>query len=240
LAPNRVTNPCAISAPVSFCVPVLTWSAWPAYDGHAFASASDCDLTFIEPLLRRRLSALARMALHVAYACAQERPRLRVVFASRHGELNRTMSMLADLAREQGLSPTAFGLSVHNTAAGLFSIARSDPSAASAVAAGEETFAYALLEAWVQFQSEPDQPVLVVYADEPLPQAYRHFAERTEQAHAIGLLLHDSAARRLSVTFTASGERRASEEAQSISFLRSLTSGAGGSWTGSQRTWAWH
>jgi hypothetical protein len=233
-------NPCADPAGVSFCVPVLRWSAWPASAEHAFAPATGCDVSFVEPMLRRRLSGLARMALHVARECARDLPRLRLVFASRHGELNRTMSMLRDLAREEGLSPTAFGLSVHNTAAGIFSIARHDASPASAIAAGEETFACALLEAFVQLQADPDWPILVIYADEALPEEYRHFADRREHAHAIALVLHASAQREVSVAARANDGERPSEDPQSIAFLRILAGGAAGTWTGAQRTWNWH
>jgi hypothetical protein len=198
------------------------------------------DLTFVEALLRRRLSPLARMTLHAAHVCARGITRLRLVFASRHGELNRTMAMLKDIAQAAPLSPTAFSLSVHNTAAGIFSIARQDCSPATAVAAGDETLGYALLEAYCQFQTHPGEPVLMVYGDEPLPDEYRGYAEREELPHAVAVLL-DRAAER-SITLSAADRNGAAPSAglQSLAFLQCLSAGTPGSWTGAHHAWAWH
>jgi hypothetical protein len=47
-----------------------------------------------------------------------------LVFASRHGDVARSMDLLGALVSDQPLSPTGFGLSVHNAIAALYSIAR--------------------------------------------------------------------------------------------------------------------
>jgi len=44
------------------------------------------------------------------------------------------------------LSPTLFSLSVHNSVAGLFSIARGDRGAATAMAAGLDSLGLSILE----------------------------------------------------------------------------------------------
>jgi len=230
----------ADSAGLSFRVPVLRWTAWSAAAASATEAAAACDIAFVESLLRRRLSPLAKMALHVAHTCVQERPGVRLVFASRHGELNRTMAMLGDLARSEPLSPTAFSLSVHNTAAGIFSIARQDRSAATAVAAGDETLAYGLLESHCQLEANPASAVLMVYADEPLPKEYRSFADRTEHAHAVAILLAAEAPRSVTLACTDSNGTTPSQDPQALAFLTCLAQGNAGSWTGIQRTWTWH
>jgi len=190
-------------------------------------------------MLRRRLSPLARMSLHVAHACADGLPQLRLVFASRHGELNRTMEMLRQLAHGEPLSPTAFSLSVHNTAAGIFSILRQDRSPATAIAAGDETLGCALLEACCQLEADPDLPVLVVYGDEPLPEAYRGYATGPDPHHAVAVLLAPHAGRSVEFEVSASGREAPSPEPQSLAFLPGLTAGREGRWTGTQRTWTW-
>src|ERR1043166_10061890 len=92
-------------------------------------------LGFIEPQLRRRLSLLDRIALHVAHACVKQGEAVRVVFASRHGELARSAELLAQLAAGAIASPMAFSLSVLNAAPGLYGIARKDRSASTALSA---------------------------------------------------------------------------------------------------------
>ena len=72
------------------------------------------------PMLRRRAGFLDKMALEVAYRCLGDRCDVPTVFSSRHGETSRSVDLLTDLAKGLPLSPTTFGLSVHNAAGGLF------------------------------------------------------------------------------------------------------------------------
>jgi hypothetical protein len=179
------------------------------------------------------------MMLHVAHACAADVPDLRLVFASQHGELNYTVSLLKALASSEPLSPTTFSLSVHNAAAGMFSMLRADPAASTALAAGGETLGHALMESYCQLDADPERPVLMVYADAPLPAEYRGFAERPQAARALAVLLSRGASRIASVQAKAA-DAPASAEAQAESFLQHLTEDRPGSWTGEQRNWSWH
>lgn len=121
--------------------------------------------------LRRRLSGLGRMAMHVAYD-TEHLDRVRVVFCSRHGDLAQTLGLLGNLAASELLSPTAFSLSVHNGLAGLLSIATKNRQPHTAIAAGEDSFCAGLVEAAALSQSDCGQPVLLIYCDEPRPLLY--------------------------------------------------------------------
>ena len=81
-------------------IPVARWSFWPV------AATAAPDLGFIEPMVRRRLSSLSRIALKVAHDCAAERSHVRVLFASRHGELRRTTDILRAIGAGEPVSPT--------------------------------------------------------------------------------------------------------------------------------------
>ncbi len=167
-------------------IPVARWSSWPA------AASAAPDIGFIEPIVRRRLSTLTKVALKVAHDCVAQ-DAVRVVFASRHGELRRTTDILRTLSAGEPVSPTAFSLSVLNAMTGVFGIARGDRSAASAISAGAETLGYALLEAHAQYATQPDSPVLLVYADEPADPAYGTIEDEV-QGGAVALLLDQAAA----------------------------------------------
>ncbi|WP_025601413.1 beta-ketoacyl synthase chain length factor [Burkholderia sp. WSM2230] len=162
-------------------IPVARWSSWPA------ATSAAPDIGFIEPIVRRRLSTLSRVALKVAHDCVGA-TEARVVFASRHGELRRTTDILRAISSGEPVSPTAFSLSVLNAMTGVFGIARGDRSAASAISAGPETLGYALLEAYAQHATQPASPVLLVYADEPADPAYGTIEDEV-QGGAIAILL---------------------------------------------------
>ena len=152
------------------------------------------DVSFLPPLLRRRLDHVGRMALHVIWRCAEDHENLLLVYASRHGTLSRTVELLNDLARDEPLSPSTFSLSVHNSVAGLFSIFRSDTSPAIALAAGAMTLPAALLEG-IGILGESGRPVLVVYADDLPPHEYQRYmtpeepGTPEEPSFALSLLL---------------------------------------------------
>src|SRR5690606_5860730 len=91
---------------------VISWAFWAPGK-----KQSRPDISFVPSLLRRRLSILSAGAMHVANTALQDERDIPVVFASRHGELGRTAAILEALAACEAPSPTAFSLSVHNTAA---------------------------------------------------------------------------------------------------------------------------
>jgi hypothetical protein len=229
-----------LGAGAQFVIPVARWSAWPPAQALA---PEDPDVRFIDASLRRRLGPLARMMLHVARDCAGDAASLRLVFASRHGELGYTVSLLRALAAAEPLSPTQFSLSVHNAAAGLFSTFRGDRAASTAVAAGAATLGQALLEAHCQLADEPGSPVLVVFGDEALPAEYREFGEPAElqpRVRTLAVLLTGDASRRTQVRTEAVGAGADSEEAQADAFLRHLALGTPQRWVGAGASWSWH
>lgn len=216
--------------------PIARWFLWesvPAADGLSIQP----DVSFVEPLLRRRLSPLARMALRVAYDCAHDIPGVRFVYASRHGELTRTTAMLETMADDGDLSPALFSLSVLNAVTGLYSMLQKNVAPATALSAGAASFGYGLLEACLQHASNPEQAVLYVYADEPAPAIYGEVDPAANSAHAIGLLLQSSAGQRVRCDI-AETPAVDDEAMQSRAFLRCLESGRA-DWSGNGKTWTW-
>lgn len=162
------------------------WQEW-AVGKRAIADAPDSPpVDFIPAMQRRRLSRLSRLSLAAAYSCAGSDYQLPAVFASRHGEIHRTLGLLSDLAQDEPLSPMAFSLSVHNTASGLYSIATGNTAPSTAIAAGADTLPMAIIEAMGQLQRHDE--VMVVYAEEPLPDEYSQFADN-DNSTLLGLAL---------------------------------------------------
>lgn len=147
------------------------WLAWS--QGLKTTSADEGpSVSQIPPMLRRRLSPLGKMAASVAWPLLQDDVFIPSVFCSRHGELDRTVTMLRNLALNEQLSPTHFSLSVHNAIGGVYSIARKDPSAITALAVGDEGLSQALLETQL-IMVERDYPeALCVIYDAPMPPEY--------------------------------------------------------------------
>jgi hypothetical protein len=215
-------------------IPVARWSCLAA--GATVAP----DVRFIDPLVRRRLSSLSKMALQVAHDCASDLESVRLVFASRHGELRRTTSMLDDIVANQPVSPTAFSLSVLNAMTGVYGIARGDRSPATAISAGAETLGYALLEAHAQFSADPATPVLVVYADEPADVRYGEI-DHEMPSGALAILLDRAAPAELEC---AAGPAQDAQDAaafatQGEALMHGLGARAAVVWQGLGRRWHW-
>lgn len=159
----------------------------PNSDDNSYISA-------IPPMLRRRLSPLARMVFQVASAVKPVNQNVGFVFASRHGEINSCLNMLNSLAEQQALSPAAFSHSVHNAIPGLWSIHHQQKGESSAISAGKDTVAMACLEAQLMLNEQPDTPVIVVIADEKLPSLFEQFELEPTEPYALALLLESGAA----------------------------------------------
>ncbi len=120
---------------------------------------------------RRRAPATVAVALEAALAACEAADRapaiLPSVFASTHGEMSITDYMCATLASEPlALSPTRFHNSVHNAAAGYWTIGTGAHAPATALSAGRGSFAQGLLEAMAQLAAG-SEAVLLVACDGP-------------------------------------------------------------------------
>ena len=123
----------------------------------------------LAPTERRRAPDTVAIALEVAArACenaALDPALLASVFASTHGDLAINDYMSGTLARTPTeVSPTRFHNSVHNAAAGYWSIGTGCLRPYTAVSAYTDTFGEGLLEALVQAHAG-EQPVLMVAYD---------------------------------------------------------------------------
>src|SRR5262245_3367308 len=159
------------------------------------------------PMLRRRAGYLDRLALEVAYRCLADRQDVPAIFSSRHGEASRSLELLTELARGQPLSPTTFGLSVHNATGGLFSIARTDHASSSALAAGPSSVEHAVIEACGLLADGAVEVLLVVY-DRALPPLYALFEDCREQPFAWAWLMRQPASDALSLCWSAAPDDR--------------------------------
>ena len=122
----------------------------------------------LAPNERRRAPETVAVALQVAQAACADAGRdpaiLPSVFASTHGDLAITDYMCATLAdTPAGISPTRFHNSVHNAAAGYWTIGTGCLQPATALSAYRATFAQALVEALAQLAAGDEAVLLVAY-----------------------------------------------------------------------------
>jgi len=123
----------------------------------------------LPPTERRRATVVTRLALDAASEALGGRDPAGVtsVFASSGGEVEIIHGIFEQLAgSDRWLSPTAFHNSVHNAAAGYWSIASGSHRAADSLCAFDDSFGVGLGEALLRLQGG-DGPVLLVAYDWP-------------------------------------------------------------------------
>ncbi|WP_028915184.1 beta-ketoacyl synthase chain length factor [Pseudoxanthomonas sp. J31] len=124
--------------------------------------------TLLPPNERRRAPDTVLVALQAAQAACEAAGRdpasLPSVFTSTYGELAITDNMCATLARAPTeVSPTRFHNSVHNAAAGYWTIGTGAMEPATAISAGQASFAMGLVEALAQLEAGAQAVLLVAY-----------------------------------------------------------------------------
>ena len=123
----------------------------------------------LAPNERRRAPDSVAVALEVALAaCAaagRDPAALPSVFASMHGDLSITDYMCSTLATSDpaAVSPTRFHNSVHNAAAGYWTIGAGCVQPTTAISSFDATFAQGLIEALVQLRAGAPAVLLVAY-----------------------------------------------------------------------------
>lgn len=139
--------------------------------------------------IKRRCSHACKLALESALSVAQNQPLQYAVFGSRHGELARSISLFRQIVDQESLSPMAFTQSVHNSAAGLYSIIQQTKSNITAIAAGSSTFTSTVLDGLLWLSTHPDDQVLVTVFDDCLPPPYDRLCEQDHPGYALSFIL---------------------------------------------------
>ena len=161
------------------------WAFWEDRDEHAVLKSGTPDHVEIpiddmtgtnlarslKPAWRRRLDLYGRAAAEVLGHTIADGDNPHIVFASRHGNIDRTLKLLHQVATNETLSPADFSMSVHNALVGIASINWSITQSHTAISAGNDSLIAALTETLCQLTSE-DGPVILCYVDLPLPDIY--------------------------------------------------------------------
>ncbi len=182
--------------PVHILGRALWTPSFPSLDAFR-AGIPDADSTrpavdFVTSRNKRGCSILTLAAAEVAHQAALDagvpasEPAL--IFGSCHGEMEIAVAQMEMFQDGSGLlSPQRFKNSVHNTGAGMFSIAMDNRGYATAIAGGHDTVALCLLEAMLLLRHDRYETAIVALADELLPEPLRSFSPHAALGVAIVL-----------------------------------------------------
>ena len=163
----------------------------------------------LPPNERRRTGTAVRLALSVAHQASEMagiRPgSIASIFATSTGDGVVMHAILETLTAHGPVSPTQFHNSVHNAAAGYWSIGTGSRQPASCLAGHDATPAAALLKAIAAIHVERE-PVLLCIYDSPLPPPL-DTGHSMQSAFGVGLVLtplpNEAALSRLSIMYSA-------------------------------------
>lgn len=163
------------------------WREWAKGD-RTMGEIGEPALQQMPPMLRRHAGRLGRLACSPAYDTLADLRDVPMVFSARYGEVSRSVELLTALSAADELSPTTFGLSVHNAVPGLFSMARKETANSIALAAGDDSAECGVIEACGLLADGVEQ-VLLVVADCPLPPIYKEFEDTAPAAFGWSCLI---------------------------------------------------
>lgn len=127
----------------------------------SYSQGENIDLSSIPMMMRRKLSAVGKIAMSTMLDCYGENSDdIKLVYASRYGELERVVKLISQEKENNEVSPTGFSFSVHNSTIGLFSLLKNIHSSYNSIAGGEDSFSAGLLDAVMN-----KEKTLFCYAD---------------------------------------------------------------------------
>ena len=156
----------------------------------------------LKPAWKRRLDLYGRAAAEVLGRTLRTNDNPLIVFASQHGNIERTVKLLHQVITEEALSPADFGMSVHNALVGIASINWSITESHTAVAAGQESLLAGITEAICQV-NDVNGPVILCYIDLPLPDVYKHLEHENPVGAALAIRFEPVSESNQSANYTA-------------------------------------
>lgn len=165
------------------------WVAWARGEKAIEVSSKAPPVSHVDAMFKRRLSQLTRMTLHVGHEALKGRPPMRVVFASVAGEINQQYKITERLIEDGEVSPANFSLSVFNTPVAALSITEKNTKGYTACYPGDDAFVAGFLEASSSILSGTEEEVLLVVADEAVPDAYASLCDGWAIPYAIAFVL---------------------------------------------------
>lgn len=150
------------------------------------------DVSFVPSMTRRRMTDIEKIAVGIAHLVVPENSDYQMVFASRYGEWRQTIKLIQQFHDEGEMSPAGFSNSVHNAAAGAFSVMMKNKNSYISVAAGART-----LESGILAALTTKKPVLFVFVEERSPDMYIPFLDAPVHAHGLAFMLSSDGKRKI-------------------------------------------
>ena len=130
-------------------------------DFYYIKKPDDIDLSFIPPLVRRKLSNIDKLTVCAVNKIYNDKVD-EIVFSSKVGEFDRLNSIISQYQEFDEVSPSTFSGSVHNYPVSFFTLFKKITIPYYALSSGDDSFYMGLIKA----VNSKKESVLYVYSDD--------------------------------------------------------------------------
>ena len=166
------------------------WDEWARGKRQMLCSSESPEITFTDPLFRRRLSQISKMTIQVVHDLAPVQEETKMIFLSFRGELSKQYKINKMQIEEGAITPAVFSFSVFNAPVALAAMALGLKGGYSAIYPGKNSFRDGLKSAYAALHSGEENELIFVYADEEIPPEYASLISDRPPPFAFALLLN--------------------------------------------------
>ncbi len=153
------------------------WQSWARGDAQAQIEQTkeSPKLEYTDPLFRRRLSQITKMTVHMIHGLLEKTnisKETKLVFISLHGEIEREFTINKGIIEDGMILPAGFSLSVFNTPVSSATLAFGLKGGYSVMYPSKNDFSQAFKAAVAPVLAGTEKEIILVYADELVPEAY--------------------------------------------------------------------
>lgn len=151
------------------------WKNWANGNAQIEQIKQSPKIEYTDPLFRRRLSQITKMTVHVVHNLLEQshvNKDTKIVFISLRGEIEREFSIVKGFLEDGTILPAAFSLSVFNTPISSATLAFGMKGGYSVLYPSKNNFTDAFKTAVAPILAGTEKEIILVYADELVPEVY--------------------------------------------------------------------
>lgn len=151
------------------------WKEWLKGEKRIDEVKESPKLEYTDSLFRRRLSQITKMTVEVVHKLLEKTnidKETKIVFISLRGEIEREFTINKGLIEDGDIMPAGFSLSVFNTPISSATLAFGLKGGYSVIYPSKNNFADAFKTAIAPVMAGTEKRVILVYADEIVPECY--------------------------------------------------------------------
>ena len=168
---------------------IKDWEEWACGKREMICSTESPEIKFTNPMFRRRLSQISKMTIQVVHDLLPIKEDTKMLFLSFRGELSRQFVINKMKIEDGSFLPAAFSFSVFNAPVALASMALDLKGGYTALYPINNSIKAGFLAAEAMLNAGSTDELVLVFADEEVPEEYSSLVPEPLPPFAFSLLL---------------------------------------------------